>query len=255
MRLIIFDLDGTLVDSLPDLLRTVNAAMADYGIAAVAADTVGPWIGRGSRVLLACALRHGGIDPDAPGFDFEVAFAGFLEHYGANLCTDTRLYPGAERALSELNARGIPLAVCTNKPARFVAPLLQALGVRERFGALLGGDSLPQRKPHPEPLLHLARQFQAAPADCLMVGDSMHDVEAARAAGMPVLGVAHGYRRAGEFERHPPDGVLDTLAALPAWLDALPAARHAGCSAPGSSTPGSSTAGSSTLGSSSSGPP
>lgn len=224
MRLIIFDLDGTLVDSLPDLVRTVNAAMADYGLPAVSAATVGPWIGRGSRVLLASALRHGGLDPQAPGFDFEAAFARFLEHYRAHLIGQTRLYPGAREALDELARRGIALAVCSNKPARFVAPLLEALGVRARFAALLGGDSLAQRKPDPAPLLHLARHFGLPPAQCLMVGDSQHDVEAARGAGMPVLGVAHGYRREGEFERHPPDAVLASLAELPAWLDARAAA-------------------------------
>jgi phosphoglycolate phosphatase len=170
-------------------------------------------------VLLASALRHHGLDADAAGFDFEAAFARFLEHYGRNLVGESRLFPGVAPALEVLARRGLALAVCTNKPARFVAPLLEALGVAARFAALLGGDSLAERKPHPEPLLHLARQFACPPRQALMVGDSRHDVEAARAAGMPVVGVRYGYGAPGELERFAPDALFDSLAELPAWLD------------------------------------
>jgi phosphoglycolate phosphatase len=220
LRLIIFDLDGTLVDSLPDLTRAVNAAMAGYGFAPVGMDQVGPWVGRGSRHLLALALRHHGLDPEAPGFDFEAAFARFMQHYGDHLTGDSHLFDGVAPALAALSARGIALAVCTNKPERFVAPLLNWLGIAGYFGALLGGDSLLQRKPAPEPLLYLAQRFDAAPTESLMVGDSRHDIEAARAAGMAVAGVRYGYAAPGELQRHPPDVLLDSLAELPAWLDA-----------------------------------
>ena len=216
MQLIIFDLDGTLVDSLPDLTLAVNAAMADYGRPPVPRERVAPWVGRGSRVLLQLALAHHGIDTAAP--DFERAFARFMVHYGEHLLGESRLYDGVADALALLSERGLKLAVCTNKPERFVAPLLQALGVGGYFGALLGGDSLPERKPHPLPLLHLARQFGCAVGQCLMVGDSRHDVEAARAAGMAVVGVSYGYGGAVEFAQSPPDRVFDSLADLPAWL-------------------------------------
>lgn len=218
MALIIFDLDGTLVDSRPDLVRTVNAAMAEYGFARVGPELVTPWVGRGSRVLLAAALRHHGVDPQAPGFDFEAAFERFLYHYGQNLTIDTTLYPSVGETLAELAGQGYALAVCTNKPERFVAPLLKHFGILDRFGALLGGDSLAQRKPDPEPLLHLARHFSERPERCAMVGDSRHDVEAARGAGMPVAGLRGGYGSAEEFQLHPPDILIDTLAELPAWL-------------------------------------
>ena len=218
MALIIFDLDGTLVDSRPDLVRTVNAAMAEYGFPAVGPELVTPWVGRGSRVLLMAALRHHGIDPQAEGFDFEAAFERFLVHYGQNLTIDTVLYPNVSETLALLAGQGYKLAVCTNKPERFVAPLLKHFGLLDRFGALLGGDSLPKRKPDPEPLLHLARHFNESPERCAMVGDSRHDIEAARGAGMPVAGLRGGYGSAEEFQLHPPDILIDTLAELPEWL-------------------------------------
>jgi phosphoglycolate phosphatase len=221
MRLIIFDLDGTLVDSLPDLVHAVNAAMAEYGFPAVSAAQVVPWIGRGSRVLLESALRHHGLNTSAADFDFDVAFARFMEHYGRHLTGDSRLYPDVAATLERLIPR-YTLAVCTNKPSRFVAPLLEHFGIRERFSALVGGDSLSERKPSPAPLLYLARHFGVEPADCAMVGDSTHDVQAARAAGMTVAGMRHGYRAPGDFGRCPPDIVLETMADLPRWLDRLP---------------------------------
>ncbi len=218
MSLIIFDLDGTLVDSRPDLVRTVNAAMAELDRPAVSAAEVGPWIGRGSRVLFASALRHHGLDPQAPGFDLEAAFQRFLVHYGDNLTVDTVIYPKVAETLSALKADGHTLAVCTNKPERFVAPLLAHFGIGGHFSALLGGDSLPQRKPDPEPLRHLARRFGQDPARCAMVGDSRYDIEAARGAGMPVAGLDHGYGGAEEFAECPPDVVLAGFAQIPAWL-------------------------------------
>jgi phosphoglycolate phosphatase len=220
MQLIIFDLDGTLVDSLPDLTLAVNAAMADYGRPPVPRERVAPWVGRGSRVLLQLALAHHGIDTAAADFDFEPAFARFMVHYGEHLLGESRLYDGVADTLALLSERGLKLAVCTNKPERFVAPLLQALGVGGYFDALLGGDSLAERKPHPLPLLHLARQFDCDVGHCLMVGDSRHDVDAARAAGMAVVGVSYGYGGAREFEESPPDRVFDSMAELPAWLAA-----------------------------------
>jgi phosphoglycolate phosphatase len=217
---IILDLDGTLVDSLPDLVRTVNAAMREYGAPPVDATCVGPWIGRGSRVLLSAALRHHGIDPDAPSFEFEAAFARFLQHYGDHLTGESRLFPGVASALRTLAAERLPMAVCTNKPSRFVEPLLRWIGVHHYFGALLGGDALSERKPHPEPLLHLARRFGRTPTDCVMVGDSRHDIEAARAAGMPVVAVSYGYAAPGELAAYPADALIDSLEALPEWLAA-----------------------------------
>lgn len=224
MRLIIFDLDGTLVDSLPDLVLAVNAAMADYGRPPVGRERVAPWIGRGSRVLLQAAFDHHGIDTAASDFDFEKAFERFMVHYGEHLLGETRLYDGVADTLAQLAARDLKMAVCTNKPARFVAPLLQALKVDHYFAALLGGDSLPERKPRPEPLLHLARQFDAAIGECLMVGDSRHDVEAARAAGMAVVGLGYGYGGASDFAAAPPDAVFASMRELMPWLDRCTAA-------------------------------
>jgi phosphoglycolate phosphatase len=215
---IIFDLDGTLVDSLPDLVRTVNAAMGEYGAPPVDAACVRAWIGCGSRVLLGSALRHHGIDTEAPDFEFEDMYARFLEHYLDHLTGESRLFPGVASALQSLAASRFRMAVCTNKPSRFVGPLLRWLGVDDYFSILLGGDALSERKPHPAPLLSLAGQFGCSPADCLMVGDSRYDIEAARAAGMPVVAVSYGYAAQGELAAHPADGSIDNLECLLEWL-------------------------------------
>lgn len=218
MQLIIFDLDGTLVDSLPDLVNAVNAMMAEHQRPPVARDVVAPWIGRGSRWLLQQAFAHHGIDCAAAEFDFEAAFARFMVHYANHLIGETVLYPGVAAALAALASQGTRMAVCTNKPERFVAPLLRAMGIEPYFGALLGGDSLPLRKPDPAPLLHLARHFGVSVGQCLMVGDSRHDVDAARAAGMSVVGVRYGYGGDADFAQSPPDAVFDSLELIPPWL-------------------------------------
>ena len=146
----------------------------------------------GARLLLHRALGNAGADlPDGPTFD--AAYAVLMRHYGESLPLQAQAYPGAAEALAGLRARGVPVALCTNKPERFISPLLDALDWHAMFDAIVGGDTLPERKPDAAPLLHLAARFGVAPGDCLMVGDSPTDTQAARAAGMPLLLVRYGY--------------------------------------------------------------
>lgn len=189
-RLLIFDLDGTLVDSASDIAEALNLTLADFGLRQVDEAVVRGWIGEGVRTLTETALRdqHSTLELDA-------VMPTMMHHYAECLLHRPRVYPGVAEALAALQAQGNTLAVCTNKPSAFVAPLLEHLGLDGLFAALVGGDTLPERKPSAVPLLHLAAQFQRGPGDCVMIGDSATDAAAARNAGMPLVMVRYGYLR------------------------------------------------------------
>ena len=191
-RAVLFDLDGTLIDSASGIAEAVNRTLLELGQRREDPAVVRGWIGDGARLLLHRALAHAGADlPDGPAFD--AAFAVLMRHYGESLPQQALAYPGAGEALHGLRARGVPVALCTNKPGRFIGPLLDALAWSSLFDAIVGGDTLPERKPSPVPLLHIADGFGVAPGDALMVGDSRTDADAAQAAGMPLLLVRYGY--------------------------------------------------------------
>ncbi|WP_435594123.1 phosphoglycolate phosphatase [Proluteimonas luteida] len=192
---VLFDLDGTLVDSASDITEAVNRMLEELGCARVGEALVRSWIGDGARELIATALAHAGSseDPDA-------LMPRFLHHYADCLLLHPQLYPGVPETLQALYARGVRMAVCTNKPERFVAPLLGALGIARWFDAIVGAGTLPERKPSPQPILHLAAHFGVPAAQCLMVGDSGTDAGAAIAAGAPLVLVSYGYPRA--FDLH-----------------------------------------------------
>lgn len=192
---VLFDLDGTLVDSASDISAAVNRMLAEEGLAEVEESLVRSWIGDGSGMLLETALQHVGSPRTA-----EELLPRFMKHYGDCLLLSPQLYPGVRETLDVLGEKGVTMAVCTNKPEPFVTPLLEALEIDSAFSGVIGAGTLPERKPHPQPLLHLAEQFQLEPARCLMVGDSPTDFHAARAAGMPVVLVSYGYPRG--FDLH-----------------------------------------------------
>ncbi len=193
-RAVLFDLDGTLIDSAVGIAEAVNNTLRDLGHATQPEATVRTWIGDGARLLLRRALEHAGAAPrDAA--TFEADYALLMRYYGQSLPRQAVPYPGAGEVLEGLRARRVHVALCTNKPARFIEPLLQALGWQDRFEAIVGGDTLAERKPDARPLLHIAEGFGLSAAQCLMVGDSRTDAEAAQAAGMPLAMVGFGYRR------------------------------------------------------------
>lgn len=193
-RAVLFDLDGTLIDSAVGIAEAVNRTLLDLGHAAQAESTVRGWIGDGARLLLRRALDHAGASlPDGEGF--EAAYALLMRHYRDSLPRQAVAYAGVDEALQALRERGVRVALCTNKPARFIDPLLQALDWQNLFEAVVGGDTLPERKPDARPLLHIAEGFGLASAQCLMVGDSRTDADAAQAARMPLALVDYGYRR------------------------------------------------------------
>ena len=194
-QLVVFDLDGTLVDSAPGIAEAVNRTLVDWQLARVAEDTIRSWIGEGARALVDTAFGHAGSDAD-----IDALMPRFMDHYGACLPLQARLYPGVRDALEGLRARGARIALCTNKPQRFIAPLLERLDIDGFFDAVVGGDTLPEKKPDARPLLHIARELGHAVDACLMVGDSATDLHAAQAAGMDVALVGYGYARG--FDLH-----------------------------------------------------
>lgn len=213
-KAVLFDLDGTLIDSAVGIAEAVNQTLADLGAKREPEALIRDWIGDGANVLLQRALAHARIDiPQGPAF--ERVYALLMRHYGESLPLQAVPYPGVQDTLHELRRRGVKLALCTNKPERFIAPLFDALQWAPLFDAIVGGDTLPQRKPDAEPLLHVARGFGLEPVQCLMVGDSATDAGAALAATMPLVLVAFGYAR--DFDLRSA-GALAVIDAMPDLL-------------------------------------
>lgn len=211
--LVAFDLDGTLIDSVPDLAAAVDASLGDLGLPAAGEVRVRDWVGNGSLKLMERALTF--ALGEAPA---EAALArahdAFLAHYARDPGSRTRLYPGVRACLDALREKAVPLALVTNKPFAFIAPILEGFGLEGHFALCLGGDSLPQKKPDPAPLLHVAAHFGVAPEACLMVGDSRHDIAAGKAAGFRTLAVPYGYNHGEPVRDSGPDGVVESLAEL-----------------------------------------
>lgn len=213
IRLVSFDLDGTLVDSVPDLAVAVDVSLGELGLPPAGEARVRDWVGNGSLKLMERALTFTQGGP--PGESHLArAHEAFLEHYGRDPGARTRLYPGVREALDRLQAGGWILTLVTNKPFAFIQPILAQFGIERYFALCLGGDSLPQKKPDPAPLLHLAAHFGLPPSACLMVGDSRHDVAAGRAAGFRTLAVPYGYNHGEPVRDSRPDALVDSLAEL-----------------------------------------
>jgi N-acetyl-D-muramate 6-phosphate phosphatase len=185
---VLFDLDGTLADTAPDMARTVNAMRVKRGLAPVAAESVRPHVSKGARGMICSAF---GMTTDHP--DFMPMREEFLELYGQEPCVETTLFPGMHELLEGLEARGIAWGVVTNKFERFARPILMQLGIADRAATIVGGDTCPRPKPFPDPLLLAAERIGVAPNRTLYIGDDERDVQAARAAGMPVIVAGYGY--------------------------------------------------------------
>jgi phosphoglycolate phosphatase len=217
VRLVVFDLDGTLVDSARDLATAVNATLRRLapGVAPLDLDTVRSFIGNGARALVARSLVRAGL-PHPP----EDVRPIFMAEYARCLLDTTRLYPGAAEVLDALADRR--LAVLTNKPGGLSRTILDGLGVGDRFFRVYGGDDGPTQKPDPDGLRRLMAEASAALEDTVLVGDSGVDVQTARAAGVRALAVDYGFDREG-LATHPPDALMSDLRELPGLL-AAPAA-------------------------------
>ena len=220
VRAVLFDLDGTLVDSVPDLAMAVDAMLTGLERPTAGEAQVRQWVGNGAQRLVKRALT-GDMEAEPPATLFEQAFPQFLEYYQQHLCDRSRLYDGVADCLAALQCQELPLGIVTNKPERFIEPLLMALGIAQDFAVVVGGDTLAEKKPHPAPLLHAARQLACTPESTLMVGDSRNDVLAARRAGMRVICVPYGYNHGEDIRLTSPDAVVEDLRQLTGLLKSI----------------------------------
>lgn len=218
--MLLVDVDGTLVDSVPDLAYCVDQMMATLGLPARGEARVRNWVGNGAERLVRRALT-GTLDGEPDQALYEKAYPVFLELYRDNTSQRSVPYPGVREALDYLKGAGYKLGSVTNKPAQFTEPLLRDLGLRDAFSLVVSGDTLPQKKPDPAPLLHAAREFGVAPEDALMVGDSVSDVKAARAAGFQIVCVSYGYNHGMDIRDAAPDAVIDSMVELRGLLEAV----------------------------------
>ncbi|MBC3420656.1 MULTISPECIES: phosphoglycolate phosphatase [unclassified Pseudomonas] len=212
-RLVMFDLDGTLIDSVPDLAAAVDRMLLELGRPPAGLDAVRQWVGNGAEVLVRRALA-GGIEHDAVDAQLaERALALFMEAYGESHEL-TVVYPGVRDTLRWLRKQGVEMALITNKPERFVGPLLDQMKIGRYFRWIIGGDTLPQKKPDPAALLFVMKMAGIAPEQSLFVGDSRSDVQAARAAGVKSVGLTYGYNHGRPIDEESPSLVLDDLRLL-----------------------------------------
>lgn len=212
-RLIAFDLDGTLIDSVPDLAAAVARTLKELDLPSPGEAEVRDWVGNGAAVLVERALTWALQAPPEPSLQ-QRAYDAFMVHYGAAPNTLTTLYPGVQQTLKALHQHGLMLVLITNKPERFIEPLLSHFELQSYFTLWLGGDSLAEKKPHPLPLLHAAQHCQIPPTECVMVGDSRHDIAAGKAAGFTTLALPYGYNHGEPIETSHPDRVLGSLTEL-----------------------------------------
>jgi phosphoglycolate phosphatase len=217
-EMILIDVDGTLVDSVPDLAYCVDEMLKALDMPARGEDRVRLWVGNGVERLVERALTD-----DLDGYPDEElkarAYPIFLDLYAKNTCVRSHLYPGVREGLAYLKAAGYKLGSVTNKAEAFTVPLLKQLGIYDDFAIVISGDTLPKKKPDPLPLLHAAEFFGVSPQQSMMLGDSVSDVKAARAAGFQITCMTYGYNHGDNIADANPDGLIDSMAELESLLE------------------------------------
>lgn len=218
--LIIFDLDGTLIDSSRDLAVSTNAMRAHFNLPPLDQHTINSYVGNGAPVLVRKAMGNGADEETVAS-----ALTYFLQYYRAHSLEHTRLYAGIHEVVDQLSARGHRLAVLTNKPTKISSDILAALGVSQHFFCIYGGDSLPNKKPQPDGILRIVKEADASLPQTLMVGDSKVDIETARNAGVQSCGVSWGFQPE-TFREAQPDFLIDQPDALIPLIDCLVSASN-----------------------------
>ena len=209
-KLIMIDVDGTLVDSVPDLAYCIDEMMQKLGLQKWGEDKVRHWVGNGVPKLVERALT-GELEGRPIKEVFDKAYPIFLDLYEDNNSQRSYLYDGVREGLDYLISQGYQLGCVTNKSEQFTHPLLKALGIFNDFKIIISGDTLAKRKPDPMPLLYCAEHFNLKPKDCLMLGDSVSDVKAARAAGFDIICMSYGYNHGNDIADENPDLVIDSM--------------------------------------------
>jgi phosphoglycolate phosphatase len=221
VKAVMIDLDGTLVDSIPDLAAAANGMLRELGYRELDVEVIRTFVGKGIPNLVARALT-GSLDGQVPRELLERAMPVYERWYTEVNGRHSTIYPGVMEGLDALRAARFPLACVTNKSGRFTVPLLEYLGLAPYFTQIVAGDTLPQKKPDPAPLLHACREFDVAPRDMLFIGDSLNDSQAARAAGCPIFCVPYGYNEGRDVRELDVDAIVDSLAEAAKLVERLP---------------------------------
>lgn len=207
---VLFDLDGTLIDTAPDFIRCLNQLRQQHGLSPLPPEYIRRSVSNGAKAMIRVGF---GLEPEHEGYPEK--HSAFLDLYEAGVAVETTLFEGMEELLQALEVRGIPWGIVTNKPARFAVPLIQALGLAERCAALVCPDHVAERKPHPEALFLACTQITADPARAIYVGDHERDIEAGRNAGMHTVAVRYGYIEEPEsVDLWQADIIVDTVSDL-----------------------------------------
>ena len=218
-KAVLFDLDGTLIDSAPDLALAINHMLTSIGREEISPTIIRSWVGNGASILVQRGLSgETEIDKNLDPELLEKSLAIFLDFYAKNICVDTVTYPHVRASLKILKAKGYQLAIVTNKPYDFIQPILDGLDLNGLFELLVGGDTLEKRKPDPLPLHYACEKLGVTVAQCVMVGDSKNDVLAANAANMQSIGLSYGYNYGEDINEHNPDVSFDDFADIIATL-------------------------------------
>ncbi len=217
-QMVLVDLDGTLVDSVPDLAFCVDAMMQRLDMPLRGEARVREWVGNGVERLVRRALINQ-LDGEPDETLYEKALPVFMGLYAENTSKRSHLYPGVREGLDYLTGAGYKLGCVTNKAAAFTEPLLKDMGIYDCFSIVVSGDTVPKKKPDPMPLLHACAFFGVDPQHALMVGDSMSDVKAARAAGFQIVCLTYGYNHGIDIRESRPDAVIDSMAELRGLLE------------------------------------
>jgi phosphoglycolate phosphatase len=217
-RAVLLDLDGTLLDTLPDLAEAANAMRVSLGMPALDAPLISTFIGKGVDVLIVRALAGRREAPEPEAHTFAQARNIFHEHYHRVNGLKSIVYEGVREGLAALGAMNLKLGVVTNKPTEFTLPLLERTGLLDSMSVVVCGDTCEERKPHPAPILFACQKLQCEPRLVLTIGDSINDALAARAAGCTVLAVPYGYNEGEPVTELPVDAIVPTVLAAVDWL-------------------------------------
>lgn len=219
-QLLIFDFDGTLIDSVPDLAAAINIMLEQLGLPTYSLETIKGWVGNGSRLLVERALvgKTEVGENELTQLEADHAEQLFLDAYSNLKASKTVAYPDVDKGLKQLHDAGFTLALVTNKPIRFVPKILRSFGWQDWFVVVLGGDSLPTKKPDPAPLLHVCDKLGVMPDKTVMIGDSKNDILAGQNAGMDTLALSYGYNYGQDIRDFQPTQAFDNFATLTRYL-------------------------------------
>jgi phosphoglycolate phosphatase len=213
-ELIIFDLDGTLINSIPDITLAINKMLSQYDAPPLTDVQVEPLVGNGAKLLVKRSLELSMNTQEVPNELFEEAFANYFTAYSNDVCVETFLYPDVLETLSYLHKKGYKMVICSNKPFHFMEPILEKLTIKPFISYWIGEDSLSEKKPSATPLLHVAHEMKISLEKSIMVGDSKNDILAAHNAGIPCIGLTYGYNYNENIADYNPTIVVDRFAEL-----------------------------------------